>query len=81
MILQHWLLVISCWQYIDRSLVKASQTIRAFALNIATALTDLAALENTVEVIQRCLVQGGRINRSQKKPHTYQLLLALEENA
>jgi hypothetical protein len=81
MILQHWLLVISCWQYIDRSLVKAAQTIRAFALNIATALTDLVALEKIVEIIQRCLAHGGRINRSQKNPHTYQLLLALEENA
>ena len=30
MVFQHWLLVICCWGYPERSLVKAAQTIRTF---------------------------------------------------
>ena len=35
MVFQHWLLVICCWGYPDRSLVKAAQTIRTFTPRLA----------------------------------------------
>jgi hypothetical protein len=35
MVFQHWLLVICCWGYPERSLVKAAQTIRTFAPRLA----------------------------------------------
>lgn len=35
MVVQHWLLLVGCWAYPDRSLVKAAQTVRTFALSLA----------------------------------------------
>jgi hypothetical protein len=75
MVVQHWLLLVSCWAYPDRSLVKAAQTIRTPALHLASALTYPALLCRAIGVIQRCLAAGCRLNPRSKKPNTYQLLL------
>ncbi len=75
MVVQHWLLLVGCWTYPDRSLVKAAQTVRAFALALACALHAPPALEAALADIQRCLAAGCRLNRRKKKPNTYQVLL------
>ena len=31
MVVQHWILVVCCWQYVDRSLTNAAQTVRRSA--------------------------------------------------
>lgn len=77
LIIQHWLLVVSCWQYPDRSLVKASQTVRSHAAELASTLHALAQLERVIGSIQRCLRRRARINPRSTNPNTYQLLLAL----
>jgi len=75
MVIQHWLLLVGCWTYPDRSLVKAAQTVRAFALALACALHARPALEAALADIQRCLAAGCRLKRRKKKPNTYQMLL------
>lgn len=75
MLVQHWLLLVSCWAYPDRSLVKAAQTVRQHALHLASALACPALLCRAIGVIQRCLATGCRLNRRKTKPNTYQLLL------
>ncbi len=76
MIVLHWVLLISCWQYPNRSLFKAAQTVQHHALALATALmVSPAHLDAALMVIQRCLMVGGRINRRKMKRNTYQLLL------
>jgi hypothetical protein len=75
MVVQHWLLLVGCWSYPDRSLVKAAQTVRQHALHLASALACPARLGEAITVIQRCLAAGCRLNRRHKKPNTYQLLL------
>jgi hypothetical protein len=75
MVVQHWLLLVGCWTYPDRSLVKAAQTVRAHALSLACALPDAARLGDAIAVIQRCVAAGCRLNRRKKKPNTYQWLL------
>ena len=80
MIIQHWVLLVGCWSYLDRSLVKASQTVRSYATMLATALTGLIDLEVVVAHIARCLASGCRMNRRKRQPNTYQLLQALDSN-
>jgi len=75
MVVQHWLLLLSCWAFPDRSLLKAAQTIRPHALALASALVYPAFLDHILAVVQRCVAAGCRLNRRKKHPNTYQLLL------
>jgi hypothetical protein len=79
MILQHWLLLLSCWRYPDRSLFKAAKTIRKHAITLACAIASTLALSQAIETIQRCLSVGCRINKRRAQPHAYQLLLDLAD--
>jgi hypothetical protein len=83
MLIQHWILLAGCWQYPDRSLFKAAKTIQDHAMNLAWAFASgcLERLHEALEIIQRCLSVGCRINKRKKKPHTYQLLLALDDSS
>ena len=80
MIIQHWLSLISLWDYPDRSLVKAAQTVRKYALQLGGGLWSQARTIETLETIARVLATGCRINPRQKAPNTYQLLLAVSEH-
>ena len=75
MIMQHWVTLVGCWAYADRSLTKAAATVRKHALCLAKALHCESRLVEALESIAACLAAGCRINKSQKTPHTYQLLL------
>jgi len=75
MIVQHWIFLVSCWSYPDRSLFKASQTVRKHAINLAITFKSLHRLCWAIEIIQNCLKAGCKINKRKKEPHTYQLLL------
>ena len=79
MIIQHWLLLLSCWHYPDRSLFKAAKTIRKHAITLSCTLTSTSALSLAIETIQRCLSVGCRINKRRAQPHAYQLLLDLAD--
>lgn len=79
MVVQHWLFLVSCWEYPDRSLPKAAQTVRKHALHLASAFDDARHLERALKTIQRCLRAGCRMNRRKKAPNTYQLLLELTD--
>ena len=80
MIVQHWLFLVSCWTYPDRSLVKAAQTVRGHALHLTAHLGCAAQLVDAIIVIQNCLAIGCRINKRRTSPHTYQLLAALDDD-
>ncbi len=77
MVVQHWLFLVSCWAYPDRSLSKAAQTVRKHALHVASAFQEPTQLTRALTTIQRCLQAGCRMNRRRKQPNTYQLLLDL----
>jgi hypothetical protein len=79
MVVQHWLLLVSCWHYPDRSLFKAAKTIRKHATNLVCAFASVQALSDAIKTIQRCLSVGCRINKRKAQPHTYQLLLSLTD--
>ncbi len=75
LLVQHWLLVLSCWQYPDRSLTQAAQTIQRYATALALALACSHRLAEVMTSLQSCLQTGCRISRRRKHPSTYQLLL------
>ena len=81
MVVQHWLLLVSCWHYPDRSLFKAAKTIRKHTTNLVCAFASIQALSDAIETIQRCLSVGCRINKRKALPHTYQLLLSLADGS
>ena len=78
MVIQHWVLLTSCWGCPDRSLVKASQTVRSYALLLATALAGLVQMQMqmVLEQMGRCVAAGCRMNPRKQHPTTSQLLLA-----
>jgi hypothetical protein len=77
MVVQHWLFLVSCWRYPDRSLSKAAQPVRKHAFHLASTFGEAGHLQRTLPVIQRCLTAGCRMKRRKKAPNTYQLLLDL----
>ena len=76
LVLQHWLLVLSCWHHPDRSLRQAAQTVRRYVTTVALALPTATRLAHILHQIQACLRVGCRITKRQQAPSTYQLLLA-----
>lgn len=78
-VIQHWILLVGCWHFPDRSLFKAAQTIQKHAWYLAAVFTCPVALVQALTSIQRCLAAGCRINKRRSLPHTYQLLLALDD--
>lgn len=79
MVLSHWTWLLSLWDYPDRSLAKAAQTVQKYALQLATGLWSQTRTIETLSTIARCLAKGCRMNPRKKHPNTYQLLLALTE--
>lgn len=79
MVVQHWVLLIGCWHFPNRSLVKAAKTVARHALHLAStfASEQMQRLIEALSTIVRCLEAGCRINKRRGQPHTYQLLLAL----
>lgn len=77
MVIQQWVLAVSCWAYPDRSLVKAAQVVREQAPVLACARAQVQRLNEALVMIQSILKRNARINPRRKHPNTYQLLLAL----
>jgi len=77
-LMQHWILLVSCWDRPDRSLVKAAQTIRQHAVHLASAFSQSAALQQALCVVHRCLAHGCRVNKRRSAPSTFQRLAAFE---
>jgi Transposase DDE domain len=75
MVVQHWVLLVGCWLFADRSLVEAAKTVRKEATCLVGAIRCHARLVEALAAIRRCLTAGCQIDRRKTKPNTYQLLL------
>jgi hypothetical protein len=75
MLVQHWVFLVSCWTYPDRSLTKAAQTVQKHALHLASTCARGKQLADALRTIKRCLTAGCRMNPRKKHPNTYQVLL------
>lgn len=72
-LIQHWLLVMGCWDIHNRSLVKASRALRKQAFHILCVLPDFELLCRSLSLIlptlARCTIQ-----KRKARPATFQLL-------
>ena len=74
MVVQHWLLLVSCWRYVDRSLTKAAKAVQKHMRHLEISFADRSTLITALDILCRCLAKGCRINKSKRDPRTYQLL-------
>src|ERR1700694_1895552 len=77
MLIQHWLFLLCQLASLDRSFIKAVQTLQQFALAFASTLSSPSRFLQTLLLIKRSLSHGCRLNRSRKHPRTFQLLEGL----
>lgn len=77
LIIQHWILLTACWRFPDRSLTKAIRTVQAYARFLAAAFAQSDLLALALTTITRCLSVGCRLNKRQKYPSSFQLLLSV----
>lgn len=75
-VVQHWFLLLACWDVPDRSLFKAIQTLRKQAFHLAAVLFDLPRLRLALQLIRRT-VSRCRLNKRQAHPATFQRLMSL----
>ncbi len=61
LLVAHWLLLATAWQWANRSLVKAGQTIRAYGRCLCLAWQDLVQLTCLCDLIAQSLAHTGRI--------------------
>lgn len=80
LVIQHWLILVSCWSNTKRSLTKAAQTIRKFAFPLASTIMKTRQLRTIIGSIRRCLANGCRMNTRKTYPNTHQLLANLEND-
>lgn len=72
-VIQHWFLVVGCWEESNRSLVKACVVLRKHAFHWLSVVDDfedlLAVLEFILPTLKRCKIQ-----KRKARPATFQLL-------
>ena len=74
MIVEHWVLLCSGWQYADRSWHQAAQTLQKHALHLASVWGQRRLVRRALQTIADCIGSGCRLNKRRKRPSTYQLL-------
>ena len=77
-LIQHWLFLVTCWRCPNRSLVRAAQLVRQFALAIAIACDSPSHLTATIRRLAAGLSVGTTIDTRRRSPGTWQLLLAVD---
>lgn len=72
-LIQHWLLILGCWQEDDRSLVKACLVLQKHAFHILSALNQLTLLFSVLKTVLPTLARC-KVHRRKTRPATFQLL-------
>lgn len=75
-ILQHWCLLISCWEEPERSLFKAVKTLQKQAFYLASVLAHDQLLVQALQTLSRALTRC-KIQKRRTRPSTFQLLVGL----
>jgi len=75
-LVQHWLLVSSCWALPDKSLAAAAETIRTRTMCLLSALRLGRGRVRTELLEQRRSIRSGcRLQHRKQRPASFQLLL------
>jgi len=78
-LIQHWLIVASCWHAPDRSLPAAAAIVRDHTLLLAYALAGKLDLLLVLDLIHTALAHSPRLEKRRKHPAAFQLALNLGE--
>jgi hypothetical protein len=73
LLIQHWILLVGCWQRPERSLTRAAQTVREHAICLVRALGRPARLREELQAIAACLGVGCHIATRKTRPSAFQL--------
>lgn len=71
-LLQHWVMLVGCWQRLDRSLHRATQIIRKRAFCLLECLSDFAALIRCLERTAALMAQTCGLSKRATQPLTFQ---------
>jgi hypothetical protein len=74
LILEHWVLLQSCWSEFRVSLRRASKTVRRCAMMILVSFPDATAFAGTMEVMRKRLAKAARKEKRGKHPSAFQLV-------
>jgi len=77
LVITHWIMAVSFWQRLDRSLPQAISTVQKFAFSIALAITDADSLYQVLSKLSKCLAAGCHQQRRKTHPATFQLVETL----
>ena len=77
MLVQQWLILVSVWRYVDRSLTKAAKMLQKHVRDLEIHFADADDLIDALTMLTHCLSKGCRINKSKADPRTFQLLQGL----
>jgi hypothetical protein len=75
LVVQHWILLVGCWDRPDRSLTRAAQTVREHAVCLLRALGRPDCLAEELAALAACLRAGCRVAARKTRPSAYQLWL------
>jgi hypothetical protein len=72
LLIQHWVMVVGCWQRLDRSLHRATQVIRKRAFCLLDTLTDLPGLIRCLQHTAQVMTTTCRLSKRAAQPLTFQ---------
>jgi hypothetical protein len=75
LLLDHWILIALCWEFPNRSLVRATTTLRAHAVLLRYALAGHFDLPTILTLLDVALRGCSPLQRRRKHPAAFQLLL------
>ncbi|MCZ7540255.1 MAG: IS4 family transposase [Anaerolineae bacterium] len=79
LLVQHWLIVVSCWHRLNRSLHRAAQLIRKQAFHLASLLPDRPALIRALSHLAHTLALTCGQSKRGDHPLTFQYWLEVED--
>jgi hypothetical protein len=74
LILEHWVLLQSCWGEFRISLRRASKAVRRFAMMLLETFRDAGRFAVTMELVRKRLEKAARKEKRRKHPGAFQLL-------
>lgn len=77
LLLQHWMMVVGCWQHLNRSLHRAAQVLRQRAVTFVDALADKRLLTPILDRATLIMAQTCRRSKRRASPATFQRLTSV----
>lgn len=79
LVVQHWLLLVSGWQKLERSYHRALQVIRKYAVYLAACLPDVPRLTAALVHLAHTVLHTCGMSRRKTHPLTFQAWLKVED--